>query len=267
MGYFAQDHHEILDDPEAAALDVVWAARPKEGTAFVRGILGRVLFSGEDVGKKVGTLSGGESARLIFGRLMAEQPNVLVLDEPTNHLDLEAIQALVEALRAFEGTVLFVSHDRWFVSELATRILEVTPQGPRDFPGTYEEYLARCGDDHLDAEAVVLRAKKERRDEAAPPAGDGGATGASWEDKKKRRNRQKELPARRDKVLAAIEAAEARRKAIHEAYAGEGFFERTPQAEVDALVAEEKALGPRIDALMAEWEALENEIAALEGGA
>ena len=101
---------------------------------------------------------------------MVEKPNVLVLDEPTNHLDLEAIHALVGALQAFEGTVIFVSHDRWFVSELATRILEVTPGGFGDFPGTYDEYLARCGDDHLDAEAVVLKAKAKEGRGPAPPA-------------------------------------------------------------------------------------------------
>jgi ABC-type multidrug transport system ATPase subunit len=258
-GYFAQDHSEILDDPSRSALDLVWEIKPKEGTSFVRGILGRVLFSGEDVDKKVALLSGGEAARLVFARLMADAPNVLVLDEPTNHLDLEAIQGLVDALRAYEGTVLFVSHDRWFVSELATRILEVKPAGFDDFPGTYEEYLARCGDDHLDAEAVVLKA----REKGKPTAPTVTETATNWEEQKRRRNRQKELPARRDKVMEAIEAAEARKKAIHEAYAGEGFFERTPKAEIDALVAEESALGPRIDALMAEWEALETEIASL----
>ena len=261
VGYFAQDHREILEDPETTALDFLWAARPKETTSFVRGHLGRVLFSGEDVNKRAGQLSGGEAARLVFGRLSAEQPNVMVLDEPTNHLDLEAIQALVQALRAFEGTVIFVSHDRWFVSELATRILEVTPEGPRDFPGTYGEYLARCGDDHLDAEAVVLKEKKEKRDEAAP-----ALTGGAWEEQKKKRNRQKELPARRDKVMAQIESAERRKTEIHAAYASDGFFERTPQAEVDALVGEEAALATKIDALMAEWEALEGEIAALGEG-
>ena len=259
VGYFAQDHREILTDPQQTALDFLWAARPKEGTAFVRGHLGRVLFSGEDVNKRAGTLSGGEAARLVFGRLAAEQPNVLVLDEPTNHLDLESIAALVEALKAYEGTVIFVSHDRWFVSELATRILEITPQGPRDFPGTYDEYLARCGDDHLDAEAVVLRAKKEKRPEPSAPA----PTGGGWEEQKKKRNRAKELPGRRDKVVQAIEAAEKRKGEIHEAYASPGFFEKTPKAEVDALVAEEAALGPKIDALMAEWESLEAEIAAI----
>jgi ATPase subunit of ABC transporter with duplicated ATPase domains len=263
VGYFAQDHREVLTDPNQTALDFMWAARPKETTAFVRGHLGRVLFSGDDVHKRVGSLSGGEAARLVFGRLMAEQPNLLILDEPTNHLDLEAIHALMEALRAYEGTVLFVSHDRWFVSQLATRILEVTPTEPRDFPGTYDEYLERCGDDHLDAETVVLKAKREKRGEAAAAAAP-STVGASWEEKKRRRNQQKLLPARRDKVLATIEAAEARKKAIHDLYASPGFFERTPQAEVSALVAEEAALGPQIDALMAEWEALETEIASIE---
>src|SRR6202041_3866738 len=134
---------------DAAPLDVVWNLVPTEGTSYVRGQLGRVLFSGDDVGKRVGALSGGEAARLVFCSIMVERPNVLVLDEPTNHLDLEAIHALVGALRAFEGTLVFVSHDRAFVSALATRILEVTPQGFRDYPGTYDDYLSRQGDDHL----------------------------------------------------------------------------------------------------------------------
>jgi ATPase subunit of ABC transporter with duplicated ATPase domains len=257
IGYFAQDHREILKDPETTALEFLWAARPKETTAFVRGHLGRVLFSGEDVEKKVGVLSGGEAARLVFGRLSAEQPNVLVLDEPTNHLDLEAIQALCEALTAFEGTVIFVSHDRWFVSHLATRILEITPDGPRDFPGTYEEYLARCGDDHLDSDAVVLRANKDK------PAAPQPLTGAAWEEQKKKRNRAKELPGRRDKAMAAIEAAEQRKADIHARFAEAGFFEKTPKAEIDALIAEEAGMGAKIDALMAEWEALESEIAGI----
>jgi ABC-type multidrug transport system ATPase subunit len=219
-----------------------------------------VLFSGGDVEKKIGSLSGGEAARLVFGRLMAEKPNVLVLDEPTNHLDLEAIGALVTALKAYEGTVLFVSHDRWFVSELATRILEVTPDGPRDFAGSYSEYLARCGDDHLDADAVVLKEKKAKRVE---PTKVEAASGGSWDEQKRKRNRAKDLPARRDKVLADVEVCEARKKAIHDLYCVPGFYETTPKAEIGKLEAEEAALGPKIDALMTEWEALESEIAAM----
>ena len=261
IGYFAQDHRELLEDGDATPLSFIDALCPGEPPSFARGQLGRVLLSGDAVEKRVSTLSGGEAARLIFCKLMVEKPNVLLLDEPTNHLDVESIQALLDGLRAYEGTVLFVSHDRWLVSGLATRILEVTPDGPRDFPGTYEEYLERCGDDHLDAEAVVLKAKREQRPRAAPP----DATGASWEEQKRRRNRQKELPARRDKVVAALEAAEARRKAIQDMYCAPGFFERTSREELAALEREEAALGPQIDALMAEWEALETELASPEG--
>jgi ABC-type multidrug transport system ATPase subunit len=220
-----------------------------------------VLFSGNDVQKRVGLLSGGEAARLIFALLIVQRPNVLVLDEPTNHLDLEAIGALVEGLRDYPGTVLFVSHDRWFVSELATRIVEITRNGPRDFPGSYTEYLARCGDDHLDADAVVEKARAARREmsvaETSPNVTD-------WEEKKRRRNRLIQLPKRRDQVLAEIETAESRKQAITDLYCSPGFFERTSQDDVAALEQEQASLRPRIEALIAEWESLEKEIADLE---
>jgi len=262
VGYFPQDHREVLPDAAATPLDVVWAAVPSEATTYVRGQLGRVLFSGEDVTKKVGALSGGEAARLVFCRIMVERPNVLVLDEPTNHLDLEAIHALMDALRAFDGTVVFVSHDRAFVSALATRILEVTPQGFRDFPGTYDEYLAKLGDDHLDAEAVVLRARKERSRATGSERPASVPSGLSWEEQKRRKNRQKQLPQLRDAAMAAIEDAEARKAAIHARWCEPGFYDRTPAAEVAALEAEEKGLDPRIASLTDEWEALEKELEA-----
>jgi ABC-type multidrug transport system ATPase subunit len=217
-----------------------------------------MLFSGEDVNKPISALSGGEAARLVFCRIMVSQPNVLVLDEPTNHLDLEAIGALVDALRAYEGTVLFVSHDRAFVSALATRILEVTEQGFRDFPGTYDEYLSRCGDDHLDAEQVVLRAKRDKAEQAQPAVG-----ALSWEEQKRRNNRKKQLPAQRDDVMAAIERAEQRKAAIQADWAKPEFYATTDKARVSELEREEQALGAEITALMAKWEALEAEIASL----
>ncbi len=162
-GYFAQDHADLLDDPKATPLGIMQRACPTEPEFAVRGRLGRVLFSGGDVNKRISTLSGGEAARIVFARIMAEKANVLVLDEPTNHLDMESIDALTEGLKAYEGTLLFVSHDRAFVSALATRIVEVTETGFRDRPGTYKEYLASAGDDHLDVDAVVSKAKKSRR--------------------------------------------------------------------------------------------------------
>ena len=109
----------------------------------IRGILGRLLFSGDDIGKSVKVLSGGEKGRMIWGKLMLGKHNVLVMDEPTNHMDMESIESLQIALEKFDGTLIFVSHDREFVSGLATRILEVGMDGSvKDFSGTYEEYLA-----------------------------------------------------------------------------------------------------------------------------
>jgi ABC-type multidrug transport system ATPase subunit len=263
LGYFAQDHHELLGNDKQTPLDYIWDTVPSEGTATVRGMLGRVLFSGDDVMKPVGSLSGGEAARLIFCKIIAEKPNVLVLDEPTNHLDLEAIAALVEGLKAFEGTVIFVSHDRSFVSELATRILEVTVEGPREFSGTYAEYLARAGDDHLDVDAVSLKAKTANAaSKSTPPP----AAGLSWEEQKKRRNRLGTLPARRDKLLGQIETAEARKKAIADSYTQDGFFERTSPSEIQKLEAESLALGKQVEAWLAEWESVETEIARISAG-
>jgi ATPase subunit of ABC transporter with duplicated ATPase domains len=261
VGYFAQDHHDLLADGAAKPLNVIWDVIPQEGTATVRGHLGRMLFSGEDVNKPVSALSGGEAARLVFCRIMVQKPNVLVLDEPTNHLDLEAIAALVKALQAYEGTVLFVSHDRAFVSALATRILEVTEQGFRDFPGTYEEYLARSGDDHLDAAAVALRDKRDKA--AASPAGKEERPQLSREEQKRRSNRKKQLPGQRDDVLASIERAEARKAVIAASWCEPGFYERTEKAQIAALEQEEQALAAQITELIGKWEALEAEMAGL----
>jgi ATPase subunit of ABC transporter with duplicated ATPase domains len=260
VGYFPQDHHEVLVDGEATPLDVVWNVVPSEATSYVRGQLGRVLFSGDDVGKKISSLSGGEAARLVFCCMMVSRPNVLVLDEPTNHLDLESIHALVKALKEFDGTVLFVSHDRAFVSALASRILEVTSHGFRDFPGTYDEYLANLGDDHLDTSAVVLRAKKEKAVSAALTA---ASEGLSWEEQKRRNNRKKQLPLLRDAAVRAIEQAESRKSALHAMWCQPGFYEKTAPAEIATLESEEKALVAKIDALMAEWGALEKEMGEL----
>jgi ATPase subunit of ABC transporter with duplicated ATPase domains len=162
-GYFAQDHHEQLNDADRTAEQWLWDYCPGANRGFVRGALGAILFSGDAAEKRLSALSGGEAARLVFSRLQLEQPNVLVLDEPTNHLDLESIEALVVALQGYEGTLILVSHDRWFVGQLATRIVEVSPGGIRDFLGTYEEYVHACGDDHLDADTVVLKARREDR--------------------------------------------------------------------------------------------------------
>ena len=261
VGYFAQDHHELLKSETMTPLDYVWEACPSEPTTYVRGQLGRVLFSGQDVEKPIGSLSGGEAARLIFAQLAVRKPNVLVLDEPTNHLDLEAIEALAEGLASFEGTLLFVSHDRWFVSKLATRIVEVTPDGVHDFPGTYPEYLERSHADHLDVAAVASKAKADgARAKSVPPS---AAEGLSWEEQKKRRNRLQALPARRDKVLAQIERDEVRRAEIAALYADPEFYVKTKNDVIASLEREDAELVKRIASSMSEWEEIEKDLAAL----
>ena len=113
----------------------------------VRSILGRLLFSQDDIKKPAKVLSGGEKGRMLFGKLMMQKPNILIMDEPTNHLDMESIESLNMALELYQGTLIFVSHDREFVSSLATRILEITPERVIDFSGNYEDYLRSKGID------------------------------------------------------------------------------------------------------------------------
>ncbi|MCW8824803.1 MAG: ATP-binding cassette domain-containing protein, partial [Gammaproteobacteria bacterium] len=140
-GYYAQDHaYEFEHDMTLLEWMSQWM-QEGDDEQVVRGYLGRLLFSQKDIDKKVGVISGGEQGRMIFGKIMMHKPNVLVMDEPTNHLDMESIESLNTALENYPGTLLFVSHDREFVSSLATRIIELTPQGMVTFNGSYEEYL------------------------------------------------------------------------------------------------------------------------------
>ncbi len=142
LGYCAQDHAtEFAEDITLAEWMSAWKG-PNDSDQTVRGALGRMLFSGDDATKSVQVISGGEQQRMVFGQLMLRKPNVLLMDEPTNHLDMESIEALNTALEKYQGTLIFVSHDREFVSSLATRIIEMTPAGINIFPGNYEDYLA-----------------------------------------------------------------------------------------------------------------------------
>ena len=145
IGYFAQDHAADF----AMDLNLFdWMSRwkqPGDDEQAVRATLGRMLFSQDDIKKSVNVISGGEQGRMLFGKLMMQKPNIMVMDEPTNHLDMESIESLNTALEKYPGTLLFVSHDREFVSSLATRIIELTPSGVVNFSGNYEDYLHSQG--------------------------------------------------------------------------------------------------------------------------
>ncbi len=280
VGYFAQDHHDLLHDAEVTPLSYVWDIVPQETTSYVRGQLGRMLFSGDEVEKKVPSLSGGEAARVIFASLSVQKPNILLLDEPTNHLDLEAIEALAECLRGYEGTLLFVSHDRWFVSQIADRIIELKDDGLHDFSGSYSEYLEKDGDDHLDVEGVVLKAKREKPTEAnsstsissAPSAHPTTSKttargeredGLSYEERKRRANRLKSLPKKRDQLMSEIERLEAERAKIQERYADPEFFAAVSEEEQRSLHFREAQIGAELDDLMEQWEQVEAELSEL----
>ena len=143
ISYCAQDHAaDFAKDMSLFEWMEQWR-KPRDDEQAIRATLGRMLFSSDETGKSVKVLSGGEQGRMMFGKLMQLQPNIMLLDEPTNHLDMEAIEALNLALENYPGTLLFVSHDREFVSSLATRIIELTPQGIVNFSGNYEDYLQR----------------------------------------------------------------------------------------------------------------------------
>lgn len=258
VGYFAQEKGDVDDSERATVESALWELSPAAGIAEIRGALGRVLFSGDDVEKHVGSLSGGERARLSFARLSMRQPNVLILDEPTNHLDIESIDALIAGLKAFEGTLIFVSHDRYFVEALATRVFEITPERVNDYRGTWQEYLTHLGDDHLDADVAKKLDKERKAAEAGPeqPSAQKLDYAARKAAKSARRKLEKEL----ERTMAAVEELEAKREALAARQYEPRFYTDEPmsvQQEVQAGIdaAEETIMGH-----MERWEAIEAEL-------
>jgi ATPase subunit of ABC transporter with duplicated ATPase domains len=145
IGYFAQDHEYEFEDGEDLFEWMTKFRQPGDDDQVVRSMLGRLLFGGDDTKKSVKVLSGGEKGRMLYGKLMLGKYNVLLMDEPTNHMDMESIEALNTALDKYKGTLFFVSHDREFVSSIASRIIEIKADGIVDFTGNYEDYLASQG--------------------------------------------------------------------------------------------------------------------------
>jgi ATPase subunit of ABC transporter with duplicated ATPase domains len=149
MGYFAQQALDLLD-PDLTIEQQLQRDFPHESIGSLRSLAGAFQFSGNDVDKKIRALSGGEKTRLVMARMLLNPPNFLVLDEPTNHLDVATKEMLIEALKDFDGTMLFVSHDRAFLRALSNRVLEVggetgTDAQPHLYPGSYSEYVVRTG--------------------------------------------------------------------------------------------------------------------------
>jgi ATP-binding cassette subfamily F protein 3 len=245
--YFAQDQYKELD-PAARLLDDLSNLSPRSTLTELRSLLGCFLFSEDDVFKPVGVLSGGERNRYALARLLLHPSNFLLLDEPTNHLDLRAKDVLLESLQQFTGTLVFVSHDRYFIDKLATRVFEVGGGQVRVYPGNYEDFLWRksAGADAGDAEA------------AAPVASNTAAEATQAAPKSKRMNpirlRQmqercqaiEEAVARREAEIADLERALADFKSVEETLRLTGALEAA-RGELAALLAEWEHLSRAIE--------------------
>ena len=145
IGYYAQDHSAEFEEDIDLYSWMAHCGKPDDDEQVIRGTLGRLLFSSHEIEKSVRVISGGEQGRMLFGKLMLQRANIMLMDEPTNHLDMESIEALNLALENYPGTLFFISHDREFISSLATRIIDITADGVIDFHGSYDEYLRSQG--------------------------------------------------------------------------------------------------------------------------
>jgi ATP-binding cassette subfamily F protein 3 len=203
-GYYAQHHTETLHG-ESTVFDEVSERDRSAGQTRVRTLLGAFLFSGDDVDKKVKVLSGGERSRVALARLLISPGNLLLMDEPTNHLDLESSEALAESLKSYDGTLVFVSHNRSFVNRLATRIWDVADRKVETYPGSLDEYLESCRQRGSEPEAPEPKPEQEsrprRKSEPAPrPAK------RSRADERARKREQAEQRAQRKKRVGPLEA-------------------------------------------------------------
>jgi ATP-binding cassette subfamily F protein 3 len=273
-GYYAQHHFDRPEhedegpirtfgtlDPDRTVLDTLWDLVPDHGEAYVRGVAGSFLFSGDDAEKKVGVLSGGERARVALAKLLLRPANLLLLDEPTNHLDLDSSEALIEALRGYAGTLVFVSHNRSFVNQLATVIWEVKDGGVLPFPGNLDDWWYHQR--QLQAEA---QAAAPAQDGATRPAPAGGASDrdrrrAEAEARNARYRLEKPLREEIARLEARIEVLEAEERDATAALADPALYQDFARAK--PLIDRQRAAKDELAVRYAEWESAQERLAAL----
>ena len=263
--YFAQDEATRLD-PDLTVYDTLGSGSPTEMLPAIRNILGGFLFSGDDVHKPVRVLSGGERTRLAVARMLLRPSNTLLLDEPTNHLDIDSTNVLLDALADFGGTLVFVSHDRYFVEQTATAIIEIGHGEAVRYPGTYEEYhwsKNQRAPNRPDAarRTGLARSAAGRRTPTAQPAPRGSAS-ASREERRRRaqsERRLKRAQAAREKRIGDLEQRIGERereiREIEETMAAPGFYDDRQAAQ--PVVNRHESLMWEVGDLMSQWEALQ----------
>ncbi|MBD3348962.1 MAG: ATP-binding cassette domain-containing protein, partial [Candidatus Eisenbacteria bacterium] len=255
--YFGQDPGRHLN-PDNTVLGELEAIAPDEMRPRLRGLLGAFLFSGADVDKKVGVLSGGEKSRLSFARMLLRPANLLLLDEPTNHLDVASREVLEDALTRFSGTICFVSHDRAFMDALATKVLEVQSGRLRTFLGSYSDYLWR-----KDREKEEARERPPASRDARTPGADERGGPKSKEQKRReakaRQQRSREKRAAREErqqVQERIARSEERLEEIQIALADPSVY--SDGERVKKMVKEQRELRSLVDGLYDRWAELED---------
>ena len=246
IGYFSQDNAETIKGKETI-LEYLEARAPLELIPKLRDMLGAFLFRGDDVYKSLDVLSGGEKSRIALLQLLLSPVNLLILDEPTNHLDIHSKDVLLKALQDFGGTVVFVSHDRGFIEQLATRVLELKPGEFKIFPGDYVYYLEQTGQMETKGEISVSdNTKVEAVEETA------SETKLSWEEQKKKDAERRKIEREVEKLEKEIEELEAK-KAELDAKMGDpavysnGEKAKAVQREIDEVAA-------KIEEVTAKWE-------------
>jgi ATP-binding cassette, subfamily F, member 3 len=270
-GYYAQHHFEKAEheeegsvrsvgtlDPDRTILDTLWDLVPDRGEAFVRSVAGSFLFSGDDVEKKVGVLSGGERARVALAKLLLVPANLLLLDEPTNHLDLESSEALIEALRGYSGTLLFVSHNRSFVNQLATVIWEVKGGGVLPFPGNLDDWWYHQRELAAGGEAPGVGAPA-RDGEGARPASEKDRKRAEAEARNARYRLEKPLRDEIARLEARIAVVEKDEKDASAALADPALYQDFARAK--PFIDRQRAAKEELEELYAAWEAAQERLA------
>lgn len=249
ISYFAQEHNEVVSGKESALQWLTHNAAPST-PGVIRSILGSILFSKDEADKSVSNLSGGELARLNLGKIISEKPNVLLLDEPTNHLDMESIASLEESLQNYAGTIIIVSHDKSFVSNIARSIFEISEDGLRKFQGDYEEFLENFGTDYLNR-FIVKKQKPEKNGQNEEKTGKGGN---QYELRKEKKSMRNKLQTSTKKLESQIQTLESQLKDIEAIFASPDIFAGKNQTELTALQKEKTDLRKSLDETIAEWE-------------
>jgi ABC-type multidrug transport system ATPase subunit len=243
FAYFPQDHAKHVHG-EHSVLSWLRQFDRILQEEKLRDLLGRVLFTGDDVHKPVNVLSGGETARLLLARMMLLKHNVLIFDEPTNHLDMESAESLWEALQNYPGTLLFVSHNRHFVSEVANRIIELTSDGLLDYRCTFEEYLEKRDLDLLQATNRPKEGIKSR-------------DGALQYEQQKQLQRLKNQQERKLKAAEDLcEKIETQLQKINARLGADNFYQVTPREEIQSIVKQKEELELQLNQAITSWEQL-----------